>query len=107
MLQLFTFLLEKFSLLFDFRLFEFSWPDGEGWKGHAQRAPLPPIRRGDLLEVPRTLFTHSGFCLGDNKVVHLIPDILPVLTSDRKLISSVITNKRLFISCIYGCAWTH
>ncbi|KAJ4944575.1 hypothetical protein JOQ06_013118 [Pogonophryne albipinna] len=68
MLQLFTFLLEKFSLLFNFKLFGSSWSDG------------------------------------DNKVAHLIPDILPVLTLDRKLIGSVITNTRLIFGVICRCA---
>ncbi|KAI4786557.1 hypothetical protein KUCAC02_037042 [Chaenocephalus aceratus] len=68
MLQLFTFLLEKFSLLFNFELFGSSWSDG------------------------------------DNKVAHLIPDILPVLTLDRKLIGSVITNTGLIFGVICRCA---
>ncbi|XP_008280291.1 lecithin retinol acyltransferase a [Stegastes partitus] len=101
MLQLLTFLVEKFSLLSNFKLFESSWLDGEC---PAQRGPPPPLRRGDLLEVPRTLFTHFGIYLGDNKVAHLIPDILPVFTNNNKLISSVITNKRLIIGCMYKCA---
>lgn len=110
MLQLLTFLVEKLSLLSQFKLFESSWLDGEDRERdrdrerHAQRVPPPPLRRGDLLEVPRTLFTHYGIYLGDNKVAHLIPDILPVLTNDKKLISSVITNKRLILGCIYKCA---
>ncbi|XP_023147566.2 lecithin retinol acyltransferase a [Amphiprion ocellaris] len=98
MLQLLTFLVEKFSLLSNFKLFESSWLDGEC---PAQRAPAPPLRRGDLLEVPRTIFTHFGIYLGDNKVAHLIPDILPVFTNNNKLISSVITNNRLILGCIY------
>ncbi|XP_049427965.1 lecithin retinol acyltransferase a [Epinephelus fuscoguttatus] len=104
MLQLLTFLVEKISLLSNFKLFESSWSDGEEREQHAQRGPPPPLRRGDLLEVPRTIFTHYGIYLGDNKVAHLIPDILPVLTNDKKLISSVITNKRLILGCIYRCA---
>lgn len=106
MLQLLTFLVEKFSLLSKFKLFESSWSDAadRDWERHAQRGPPPPLRRGDLLEVPRTIFTHYGIYLGDHKVAHLIPDILPVLTDDRKLISSVITNKRLVLGCISKCA---
>ncbi|XP_022068326.2 lecithin retinol acyltransferase a [Acanthochromis polyacanthus] len=101
MLQLLTFLVEKFSLLSNFKLFESSWLDGEC---PAQRVPVPPLRRGDLLEVPRTIFTHFGIYLGDNKVAHLIPDILPVFTNNNKLISSVITNNRLILGCMYKCA---
>ncbi|XP_023273247.1 lecithin retinol acyltransferase [Seriola lalandi dorsalis] len=104
MLQLLTFLVEKLSLLSSLKLFESSWLDGEDQEPPAQRGPPPPPRRGDLLEVPRTIFTHFGIYLGDNKVAHLIPDILPVLTNDKKLISSVITNKRLILGCLYKCA---
>uniref|UniRef100_UPI0037E8ED05 lecithin retinol acyltransferase a n=1 Tax=Semicossyphus pulcher TaxID=241346 RepID=UPI0037E8ED05 len=106
MLQLLTFLVEKLSLLSKFKLFESSWSDAEDVdrQRHAHRCPATTVRRGDLLEVPRTLFTHYGIYLGDNKVAHLIPDILPVLTNDQKLISSVITNKRLILGCMYRCA---
>ena len=107
MLQLLTFLVEKLSLLSNFKLFESSWSDCEEDRDrdrYAQRGPPPSLRRGDLLEVPRTLFTHYGIYLGDNKVAHLIPDILPVLTNDTKLIGSVITNKRLILGCMYRCA---
>ncbi|CAL8241356.1 unnamed protein product [Merluccius merluccius] len=38
------------------------------------------FQAGDLLEVPRTLFTHFGIYLGDDRVAHLIPDVLPALT---------------------------
>ncbi|KAM9362552.1 lecithin retinol acyltransferase a [Symphorus nematophorus] len=108
MLQLLTFLVEKLSLLSRFKLFESSWADTddqEARERHPQhRGPLPPLRRGDLLEVPRTIFTHYGIYLGDSKVAHLIPDILPVITNDTKLISSVITNKRLILGCMCKCA---
>ncbi|XP_035515372.1 lecithin retinol acyltransferase a [Morone saxatilis] len=106
MLQLLTFLVEKLCLLSKFKLFESSWSDGvdHDRERYAQRGPTTPLRRGDLLEVPRTIFSHYGIYLGDNKVAHLIPDILPVLTNDKKLIGSVITNKRLILGCIYRCA---
>ncbi|XP_074487452.1 lecithin retinol acyltransferase a [Sebastes fasciatus] len=108
MLQLLTFLVEKLSLLSNFKLFESSWSDCEDRDQdrdrYAQRGPHPSLRRGDLLEVPRTLFTHYGIYVGDNKVAHLIPDILPVLTNDQQLISSVITHKRLILGCVYRCA---
>ncbi|XP_020495396.1 lecithin retinol acyltransferase a [Labrus bergylta] len=104
MLQLLTFLVQRISLLSKFNLFESSWSEDEDRPRHEHRCPPHVIRRGDLLEVPRTLFTHYGIYLGDNRVAHLIPDILPVLTSDQKLISSVITNKRLILGCMYRCA---
>ncbi|KAI3352498.1 hypothetical protein L3Q82_005451 [Scortum barcoo] len=111
MLQLLTFLVEKICLLSKFKLFKSSWADGDRDRDrdrdrerHTQRCPAPPLRRGDLLEVPRTLFTHYGIYIGDNKVAHLIPDILPALTDDRRLIGSVITNLRLILGCMYRCA---
>ena len=112
MLQLLTFLVEKLSLLSNFKLFECSWLDSEEQEEQqeqqeeqerpAQRGAPP--RRGDLLGVQRTLFTHFGIYLGDNKVAHMIPDILPVLTTDQRLIGSVISNKRLILGCVYKCA---
>ncbi|XP_018413441.1 PREDICTED: lecithin retinol acyltransferase-like isoform X2 [Nanorana parkeri] len=51
--------------------------------------------RGDLLEVPRTLFVHFGIYLGDNHVAHLIPDILPALSRNKASIKKMVTNKRL------------
>lgn len=53
------------------------------------------FRRGDLLEVPRTLFVHFGIYLGDNQVAHLIPDILPALSTNKDSIKQVVTNRRL------------
>lgn len=104
MLQLLTFLLEKLSLLSAFKVFQSAWPDSDpDQERRAHRGP-PQLRRGDLLEVPRTLFTHYGIYLGDQKVAHLIPDILPVLTDNQRLISSVISNQRLILGCIYRCA---
>lgn len=104
MLQLLTFLLEKLSLLSNFKLFESGWPHSDrGQERRAHRGPTQ-LRRGDLLEVPRTIFTHYGIYLGNHKVAHLIPDILPVLTNDKRLISTVISNKRLILGCIYRCA---
>ncbi|XP_055765564.1 lecithin retinol acyltransferase-like [Salvelinus fontinalis] len=111
MLYSLTFLVEKLSLLSNFKLFEFKWTDGKRKEaGCTERttyshtvAPLS-LQRGDLLEVPRTLFTHFGIYLGDNNVAHLIPDIMPVLTNDKMIIKTVITNKRLIMGCLYKCA---
>ncbi|MGH0145330.1 UNVERIFIED_CONTAM: hypothetical protein FKN15_002692 [Acipenser sinensis] len=58
------------------------------------------FKRGDLLEVPRTLFIHFGIYLGDNKVAHLMPDILPALTNDKRQIQKVVTNKRLLLGVL-------
>uniref|UniRef100_UPI00358FC22D lecithin retinol acyltransferase n=1 Tax=Myxine glutinosa TaxID=7769 RepID=UPI00358FC22D len=56
--------------------------------------------RGDLLQVPRTMFTHFGIYLGDGRVAHFLPDILPLLTNDRRLLTSVVTNTRLILGCM-------
>ncbi|XP_029621926.1 lecithin retinol acyltransferase [Salmo trutta] len=104
MLDSLTFLVEKLSLLSNFKLFEFKWTDRKRKERTMHsHAPLS-LLRGDLLEVPRTLFTHFGIYLGDNKVAHLIPDIMPVLTNDKIIIKTVITNKRLIMGCLYKCA---
>ncbi|NXH82945.1 LRAT acyltransferase, partial [Edolisoma coerulescens] len=58
------------------------------------------FKRGDLLEVPRTLFIHFGIYLGENRVAHLMPDILPSITGDRQQIQQVVTNKRLILGVI-------
>uniref|UniRef100_A0A665U3Y6 Lecithin retinol acyltransferase b, tandem duplicate 1 n=1 Tax=Echeneis naucrates TaxID=173247 RepID=A0A665U3Y6_ECHNA len=60
----------------------------------------PQFRRGDLLEVRRTLFTHFGIYLGDDRVAHLIPDILPVLTADSRQIQEMVTNTRLLLGVL-------
>lgn len=61
---------------------------------------LSLYKRGDLLEVPRTLFTHFGIYLGDNRVAHLIPDILPVLSKNKSAIAKMVTNNRLLLGVI-------
>ncbi|XP_063314622.1 lecithin retinol acyltransferase-like isoform X1 [Pelobates fuscus] len=58
------------------------------------------LKRGDLLEVPRTLFIHYGIYLGNNKVAHLMPDILPALSDNVCLIGKVVTNKRLILGVL-------
>ncbi|KAF3687850.1 Lecithin retinol acyltransferase [Channa argus] len=61
---------------------------------------LSLYKRGDLLEVPRTLFTHFGIYLGDNRVAHLIPDILPVISKNKSAIAKMVTNNRLLLGVI-------
>ncbi|XP_066429705.1 lecithin retinol acyltransferase-like isoform X1 [Eleutherodactylus coqui] len=58
------------------------------------------LKRGDLLQVPRTLFVHFGIYLGENKVAHLMPDILPAISDDKYLIGKVVTNKRLILGVL-------
>ncbi|XP_047444219.1 lecithin retinol acyltransferase b, tandem duplicate 2 [Mugil cephalus] len=61
------------------------------------------FRRGDLLEVPRTLFTHFGIYLGGGRVAHFIPDILPVVTDDQRRIREMVTNTRLILGVLAKC----
>ncbi|XP_036237391.1 lecithin retinol acyltransferase [Molothrus ater] len=92
-------LLEKLMLLVHIR----PLPAGSG-----EETPPPApgyydtscFKRGDLLEVPRTLFIHFGIYLGENRVAHLMPDILPSITGDRRQIQQVVTNKRLILGVI-------
>ncbi|XP_036968530.1 lecithin retinol acyltransferase b, tandem duplicate 2 [Acanthopagrus latus] len=61
------------------------------------------LRRGDLLVVPRTLFTHFGIYLGGDRVAHFIPDIMPVVSSDQRRISQMVTNTRLLLGVLTKC----
>ncbi|PIO32979.1 Lecithin retinol acyltransferase [Aquarana catesbeiana] len=90
------FFLDKISVVASFKLF--SMPDESEGDHHYQ--DISYFRRGDLLEVPRTLFVHFGIYLGNNKVAHLMPDILPTLTDDKCLIDKVVTNKRLILGVL-------
>lgn len=113
MLDTLTFLLEKLFLLAHIKLSSLLPPLGAE-RGDApltrrcDRDEPPPqpagapqkFQRGDLLEVPRTLFTHFGIYLGDNRVAHLIPDILPVLTADSRQIQEMVTNTRLLLGVL-------
>uniref|UniRef100_A0ACB8E7Y0 Uncharacterized protein n=2 Tax=Sphaerodactylus townsendi TaxID=933632 RepID=A0ACB8E7Y0_9SAUR len=93
--------LEKFFLLANFKLFTVgSSAEEEEKRKHAISYDISYFKPGDLLEVPRTLFIHFGIYLGDNMVAHLMPDILPVFTSDHRQIQKVVTNKRLILGVI-------
>lgn len=85
------------------------------WRRGRERAtPIPPphsplpdalalaLSRGDVLEVPRTLFVHFGIYLGNDRVAHLVPDILPALTGECAL--TAVTNARLVLGCMYRSA---
>ncbi|NWT47993.1 LRAT acyltransferase, partial [Rissa tridactyla] len=93
-------LLEKLLLLVHVR----PLPAGSGGETPPPAAPgyydTSCFKRGDLLEVPRTLFIHFGIYLGENRVAHLMPDILPAFTGDRRQIQQVVTNKRLILGVI-------
>lgn len=56
--------------------------------------------RGDLLEVPRTLFTHFGIYVGDGRVAHLIPDALPLVSADPSRVQVMVTNTRLLLGVL-------
>lgn len=109
MLDTLTFLLEKLFLLAHIKLSSLLPPPGGRERGDPPPStrrcerddPAPQsFQRGDLLEVPRTLFTHFGIYLGENRVAHLIPDILPALTSDARHIQEMVTNTRLLLGVL-------
>ncbi|XP_053475301.1 lecithin retinol acyltransferase a [Ictalurus furcatus] len=100
-------LLHRLVLFSDLSALKSAWP----WqRARESAAPTPPptpslpaahalpLCRGDMLEVPRTLFVHFGIYLGDDRVAHLVPDILPVLTGERAL--TAVTNARLVLGCM-------
>ncbi|XP_068569868.1 lecithin retinol acyltransferase b, tandem duplicate 2 [Cebidichthys violaceus] len=73
----------------------------DGRKERKDRKDMKPsLRRGDLLQVPRTLFTHFGIYLGGDRVAHFIPDIMPVVSSDRCRIGRMVTNSRLLLGVL-------
>lgn len=80
--------------------------EGEGQHEDADKDRRRPMydlslfKRGDLLEVPRTLFTHFGIYLGNNRVAHLIPDIVPLFSTNKDIISEMVTNDRLIMGAI-------
>ncbi|XP_054457197.1 lecithin retinol acyltransferase-like [Anoplopoma fimbria] len=103
MLDTLTFLLEKLFLLAHIKLSSLLPPLPR--RCDRDEAPQPAgaprtFHRGDLLEVPRTLFTHSGIYMGDGRVAHLIPDILPALTADGRRIQEMVTNARLLLGVL-------
>lgn len=104
MLDTLTFLLEKLFLLahvkLSSRLPELRAQPPLSRRGDRDEAAAQRFQRGDLLEVPRTLFTHFGIYLGDDRVAHLIPDILPLLTADGRQIQQMVTNTRLLLGVL-------
>ncbi|XP_041635982.1 lecithin retinol acyltransferase b, tandem duplicate 2 [Cheilinus undulatus] len=71
---------------------------GDGQSG--EKKGEVTLKRGDLLEVPRTLFTHFGIYLGGGRVAHFIPDILPIFSSDQTQIKQMVTNTRLILGVL-------
>ncbi|KAJ8269529.1 hypothetical protein COCON_G00121360 [Conger conger] len=97
MLDSLTYLLEKIFLLANFSLFNIISSEEDKCTDYCEGLSL---QRGDLLEVPRTLFIHFGIYLGENKVAHLMPDIMPVITNDKCQIQKMVTNKRLILGVL-------
>lgn len=105
MLDTLTFLLEKLIILAHLKLSVLLPPPRAARRELEDASPQPAgapqrFERGDLLEVPRTLFTHFGIYLGENRVAHLIPDILPLLTADGAQLRQMVTNTRLLLGVL-------
>ncbi|XP_007942161.1 lecithin retinol acyltransferase [Orycteropus afer afer] len=96
MLEVVSLLLEKLLLISNLKFFSSSSP-GEDKSNFYE---IHSFKRGDVLEVPRTHLTHYGIYLGDNRVAHLMPDILLALTDDQGLTQKVVSNKRLILGVI-------
>uniref|UniRef100_A0A8C5WE91 LRAT domain-containing protein n=1 Tax=Leptobrachium leishanense TaxID=445787 RepID=A0A8C5WE91_9ANUR len=94
-LDLLSFLLDKMLFFTKLKMHSATALDNNG-----NNYDISLFRRGDLLEVPRTLFIHFGIYLGDNRVAHLIPDILPSITSDKSRVQKVVTNTRLIVGVL-------
>ncbi|XP_044045799.1 lecithin retinol acyltransferase family protein [Siniperca chuatsi] len=84
--------------MFLYQLFNFFFVASK--KEEDSKYDLSLYKHGDLLEVPRTLFTHFGIYLGDNRVAHLIPDILPMISKNKSAIAKMVTNNRLLLGVI-------
>lgn len=105
MLDSLSFLLEKLFLLAHLKLSILQPPPLSSRSDRDESPPTPAgaafrLQRGDLLEVPRTLFTHFGIYLGDNRVAHLIPDALPLVTADSRRTQQMVTNTRLLLGVL-------
>lgn len=105
MLDSLSFLLEKIFLLAHLKLSILQPPPFSNRSDRDESPPTPTatafrLQRGDLLEVPRTLFTHFGIYLGDNRVAHLIPDALPLVTADTRRTQLMVTNTRLVLGVL-------
>ncbi|XP_043758606.1 lecithin retinol acyltransferase isoform X1 [Cervus elaphus] len=98
MLEAVSLVLEKLLFISNFKFFSSGAP-GEDKAGNTLYE-INSFLRGDVLEVPRTHLTHYGIYLGDNRVAHMMPDILLALTDDRGLTQKVVSNKRLILGVI-------
>uniref|UniRef100_A0A8C2RGE6 Lecithin retinol acyltransferase n=2 Tax=Capra hircus TaxID=9925 RepID=A0A8C2RGE6_CAPHI len=98
MLEAVSLVLEKLLFISNFKFFSSGAP-GEDKAGNTLYE-INSFLRGDVLEVPRTHLTHYGIYLGDNRVAHMMPDILLALTDDKGLTQKVVSNKRLILGVI-------
>ncbi|KAM6909087.1 lecithin retinol acyltransferase b, tandem duplicate 2 [Xenentodon cancila] len=76
---------------------------GQGGKEETKSKHDLVFKRGDLLEVPRTLFTHFGIYLGGGRVAHFIPDIMPIISDDQIRIKQMVTDTRLILGVLAKC----
>lgn len=88
------------AVMFLYQLLNFFFASAKKEEKDDSKYDLSLYKRGDLLEVPRTLFTHFGIYLGDNRVAHLIPDILPAISKNKSAIAKMVTNNRLLLGVI-------
>ncbi|KAM6147957.1 lecithin retinol acyltransferase-like [Erethizon dorsatum] len=102
MLEAVSLLLEKLLVISNLKLFSPGAPDED--KRSNRFYEVSSFLRGDVLEVPRTHLTHYGIYLGNNRVAHLMPDILLALTTDEKRTQKVVSNKRLLLGVIVKVA---
>ncbi|KAM6147997.1 lecithin retinol acyltransferase-like [Erethizon dorsatum] len=102
MLEAVSLLLEKLLVISNLKLFSLGAPDED--KNSNRFYEVSSFLRGDVLEVPRTHLTHYGIYLGNNRVAHLMPDILLALTTDEKRTQKVVSNKRLLLGVIVKVA---
>ncbi|XP_077379234.1 lecithin retinol acyltransferase-like [Festucalex cinctus] len=86
--------------MFPYQLLSFFFATSKKEEDPSCEYDLSRYKRGDLLEVPRTLFTHFGIYLGDGRVAHLIPDILPAVSGDKAAVAKMVTNERLLLGVL-------
>ncbi|XP_077427097.1 lecithin retinol acyltransferase-like [Vanacampus margaritifer] len=91
-------------IMFLYQLLSFFFATSKKEDDASSEDDLTQYKRGDLLEVPRTLFTHFGIYLGEGRVAHLIPDILPVVTRNKAAVAKMVSNNRLLLGVLAKAA---
>ncbi|XP_048051466.1 lecithin retinol acyltransferase family protein [Megalobrama amblycephala] len=92
--------LRLFNLFFITSTLEDECKEDRGMKTY----DISLYKRGDLLVVSRTLFKHFGIYLGEGRIAHFIPDILPVFTKEKSIVAKMVTNKRLIFGVLAKAA---